>query len=73
MMLPFLISCANIKGTNPRDSVIVKDYTQNVVVNELSCNVFSIISISSKDVLTVGTARQILAHNLRFEELCDGR
>jgi hypothetical protein len=73
MMLLSLTACASTNATNPVDASVVRDYTQNVRVYNDSCSVFNIISISSKDVLTVGTARQILAHNIRFEELCHGR
>lgn len=38
-----------------------------------SCGWAKIITVSRQDVLTDETARQILAHNLKVEEICGKR
>jgi hypothetical protein len=55
--------CVSCKGTIPE----IK--TETIIV-DTSCNWVKVISISVKDDITDGTARQVLAHNRLVNRNC---
>lgn len=66
-MMILLTGCANI--TRGIDSLFGTVEYRPVVV-DTGCKWTSIILISKEDVLTAGTARQILNHNMTYEQNC---
>lgn len=64
MLALLLISCAqSIPVTKPPVTKVI----------DTGCSWTGLILISKKDVLSDGTARQILAHNETWEANCDGK
>lgn len=59
MMVPLLMSCGHVGR--------VQTEVQTV---DTSCSWAKVILVSSKDVLTDGTARQLVAHNRLVEKNC---
>lgn len=56
-VLLLIASCANTRVTEP-------------VVIDSSCNWAKVIFVSNQDVLTDGTARQVLSHNVLVQKNC---